>query len=64
MEDTLISVLIGTTINYLIWQVLAGIAILDRSKHEKFLVNGTLVSGVITLAVMTVCIIYKLVTRI
>lgn len=57
MDQILISVLIGISANYLIWQILAGIAALTRSKHEEFLVNGTLVSGVITLVAMLVYVI-------
>lgn len=61
MDEILISVIIGTSINYLIWQVLTCIAVLTRSKHEKFLVNGTLVSGVIALVAMLVYVIYSFV---
>ena len=61
MEDILIEILIGTSINYLIWQVLSGIAVLAKSEHADFLIYVTLVSGVNALAAMTVCIIHKLV---
>ena len=57
MDEILISVLIGTSINYLIWHVLTCIAVLTRSKHENFLVNGTLVSGVIAFVAILVYVI-------
>lgn len=61
MDTFLMSVFMGTSINFIIWQTLTGIAILERSKHEKFLVNGTLVSGVIALVAMLVYVIYRFV---
>lgn len=59
MDTFLMSVFMGTSINFIIWQTLTDIAILERSKHEKFLVNGTLVSGVIALVAMLVYVIYR-----
>lgn len=57
MDEILICVLIGTAINYLVWHVPTCIAVLTRSKHEKFLVNGTLVSGVIAFVAILVYVI-------
>ena len=61
MNTILISVIIGAGINFVIWALLTIIAILSESKHEKFLIGVTFVSGVIALITMAVYVIYNLI---
>lgn len=61
MNAILISIIVGTSINVAVWAVLTIIAVLRKSEHEMFLINGSLASASIVLVAAVVYIIYNLI---